>query len=368
VIRKISIVIYFFLFLVSCSKDSSKTLETKLNQSNTITFLLTGISEEQKLIYCVFVFLLPEQKKLGLFYINPLTTLKESTLENLGEKANLYLIPYLESITNLKINYSLWISQKDFSKIIDLLGGVNFYIDPTLPLKSETYKRNLGENLMFGEEVVDFLSLQEGEILDTYIDRQNLQQSIFLSLYDRLKSIGELKKEWVYFFASAFHSTLSPQDLYALYQYILKNHILISTSELPVEVIVDSASKQTKLLAKNESAKLAFEKLVRFLNSGDYGYGELARTEVLNSTDKNGLARKVKSILNEKGFKVLSVGNGWNPTESKSIVIDRSGNPEITYKIAKTLEITNVYHIIDKELGLDTTVLLGEDFETKNHK
>jgi hypothetical protein len=133
-------------------------------------------------------------------------------------------------------------------------------------------------------------------------------------------------------------------------------------------LILDSDKKILKLLIHDENANFGFSKLAAYLSSGDYNIGDLARTEVLNSTEKNGLAKSVKSILNENSIKVLSVGNGWNTKENKTIIIDRSGSSEYSYKIARLLGIKNVHHLINKEIGLDTTVLLGEDFEIKPGK
>ena len=123
-----------------------------------------------------------------------------------------------------------------------------------------------------------------------------------------------------------------------------------------------------KLIIHEENANFGFSKVASYLSSGDYNIGDLARTEVLNSTETNGLAKSVKSILNENSIKVLSVGNGWNSSENKSIIIDRSGSTEYSYKIAKLLGIKSVYHLINKDFGLDTTVILGEDFEIKPGK
>jgi polyisoprenyl-teichoic acid--peptidoglycan teichoic acid transferase len=368
-LQKFVLCFVLFLFL-ACLKEPSKGLESRLTQENTVTFLLSGLSEDQKVSFCMYGFLFPTQRKLGLLFINPLTSFQpeEEPIETWGSDVNRKLIPYLESLSELKVNYSLQLSEKDFAKIIDLLGGVPFYLDPTIPPNGDRYLRTQGVNLMFGKEVLDFYTLLKGEKVDVYIDRQNLQQSILLTLFDRVRSVGELKKEWIYFFEKAFQSSLSAQDLYAAYLYLLKDHIIFSVSEMPGQVILDEKHAQSKLLAKMESSRLAFEKMVAYLNSGDYAYGELARTEVLNSSEQNGLAKNVKSILNENSFQVLTVDNGWNVLEKKSVVIDRSGNPELSYRIANILGIKYVYHIIDKDLGLDSTVLLGEDFEIKTRK
>lgn len=362
--KKFFVITILFLFLFDCNSKTNH-LDSKLNLSNHITFLILGVNNHKKIVFSTLAVLIPNTRKLGFFYINPYLTLDDSSekVEDLNHKK---LILFLEKMINLKVNYFIYIPETTFSRWIDLIGGVEFYFDPVVPRQSEIYRRNLGENLMFGEEILDFLQLKESsEITDSYIDRMNFQQSVLLSVYDRIYRIGELKKEWILFFKELLDTNLTHFELYSLYKYALKGHISISSSEVPGKLFIEEKTKKRSLLVKTESIYYTFEKLLANLGLEDYAYGEIARTEVLNSTGTDGLAKNVKSLLNERNFAVLSVGNGWSQNEKFSVVIDRSGNPDFTYKIAKILNINKIFHLVDKEVGLDTTVILGEDFEFK---
>lgn len=365
--------IFFLIFLglsVACNKKTN-LLESQFNLSNPITFLILGTNENKKIIFSTFAILIPSTRKLGFFFINPYIKFEEeeNTVEEWESSAHKKFIPILEKITHLKVNYYAYIPEKTLAKVIDLIGGIQFYFDPVTPRESELYVRSIGENLMFGEEVIDLLQRKDSpEILDSYIDRMNFQQSVLLSIYDRIYQIGELKKEWILFFHKLIDTNLTPLEIYSLYKFVLKGHIVISMSDMPSKLFIEEKTGNQKLLAKTESIYYTFEKLLANLTSEDYAYGELARTEVLNFTDKAGLAKGVKSFLNEQNFSVLTVGNGWSQNEPYSVLIDRSGNPEFTYKIGKILNINKIFHLVDKEVGLDTTVILGEDFEIRNKK
>ncbi|MCB1142229.1 MAG: LCP family protein [Leptospiraceae bacterium] len=347
---------------------SKKTdLREKLNDNKVITFLINGINKQEKLVFSVFLFLQPEQKLCGMYFINPLSFFEKETIENLGPKASPTMIQPLEKITGLNINYTLTLQDTHLAQIIDLMDGLPFYLDKySLPAESN-FKRSMGPAVMSGEEVLDLISIIDPLDPLSYITRLNFQQSIFLSLIDRLNEKKELKSEWIKLLSLKTSSNLSPEEFISLFDYLIGNHLIFSIAELPGQLLIDEETKLSRLKIFEGSANEGFSRLVSYLSSGDYNIGDLARTEVLNSTETNGLAKSVKTILNENGIKVLSVGNGWNVNEAESVIIDRSGNTEYAYKIAKILGIKKVYHLINKEVGLDITVLLGEDFDFKSH-
>lgn len=342
-------------------------LEEKLSQDKILTFLIHTYDDEV-LFSSVFVFLQPSQKKCGLFFINPISTFENKTIETMGKDALPFLIPKVESITGLKVNYYLNLKKDTVIELIDLLDGLPFFLDIYSLVPSEKYGRTPNIYTFSGEELNDLTNFVSHEDPLTYVTRLNMQESLALSFYDRILEKSEIRKEWVEFISKKIDSNLSGVDLYSLFQYVKNNHLVFSLAELPGELIHEEEKKILKLNIHTENASFGFSRLASYLSSGDYKIGELSRTEVLNSTETNGLAKSVKSIMNENGIKVLTVGNGWNARESKSVIIDRSGNTEYSYRISKLLNIKNVHHLINKEFGLDTTVLLGEDFEIKSGK
>ncbi|MDX1957667.1 MAG: LCP family protein [Leptospiraceae bacterium] len=372
--------VVLFLFLVvygiySISTRSSKQpgLESKLTEEKILTFLFSGYDEKEEYSFGLFVFLHPTQKKCGLFFINPIASFDngESTLQEKKKSVTKYLTPKLESLTGLKVNYTLEINSKQFKSIIDFLSGVNHFeewVNPKLKTNSFSFKRASGDQIIFGEEALELVSKLDNT-QENYLHRLYNQQSLFLNLYDKISSPEfEFKKEYIYLGPKFFDSELKEQDYFALIQYLKKNQLIISSGEIPGEFQYDEKTKKGKLIIKEDIANLAFTKLTSFLSSGDYLYGELSRVEILNNTETSGLAKSAKSILAEKNFKVLSTGNGESSNLKKSIVLDRSGNAEYSYRIAKILGIKSTRHSINNELGLDATVMLGEDFEIKKAK
>lgn len=320
----------------------------------------------------MFVTLYPTEKKVGLFFLNPLLIFDETKIEKLGSEAEKTLEKELEKITDRKIDYKLLITERNFYRIIDIMGGLPVYFDPILLKKtSGSYERKVGEYILSGEEVADFVKLKSPESPIDYLERLWSQETIALILYDHLKSIQKsVRKEWIVLFASFFDTDLLPEEFISLFNYIMESHLILYVSEMPAEpiTVTDGKNKKVLLKVKEEVASIAYSKFISDLRSEDFADGEFARTEVLNGTEINGLAKSVKSLLNDKRIKVLSTDNAWTLNQENTIIIDRSGNPEYSYKIADVLGVKGIKHIIDKEVGLDTTIILGEDFEIKPGK
>lgn len=278
----------------------------------------------------------------------------------------------MEKITNHKVDYTLSISEKNFYRIIDIIGGLPVYFDPMLIKKtSDNYQRRVGEYILSGEELGDFLKLKNPDNPTDYLERLWSQETVALILYDRILGIQKsIKKEWIVLFASFFETDLLAEEFISIFSYLQENRLILYVSEMPAEpiTVLDGKAKKVQLKVKEEVASIAYSKFESDLKSEDFADGEFARTEILNGTEINGLAKQVKSLLNEKRIKVLSTDNAWTLNQANTIIIDRSGNPEYSYKIADILGIKNIKHIIDKEVGLDTTIILGEDFEIKPGK
>ncbi len=85
------------------------------------------------------------------------------------------------------------------------------------------------------------------------------------------------------------------------------------------------------------------------------------RVQVLNGSDKSGLARLATDQLRAAGYDVVSLGNARSSVAT-SLVLDRVGNRQIADSVAHTLGITRVETRRDTSLYLEVTVILGPDW------
>lgn len=89
---------------------------------------------------------------------------------------------------------------------------------------------------------------------------------------------------------------------------------------------------------------------------------ERVRVEVLNASGAPGLARSVTRSLRQTGnFDVVYYGNAGGKPLDVSVVVDRSGRPGRSRRVAAALQISTLRSEPDTLLYLDATVLLGRD-------
>ncbi|HEY8469680.1 MAG TPA: LytR C-terminal domain-containing protein [Longimicrobiales bacterium] len=84
------------------------------------------------------------------------------------------------------------------------------------------------------------------------------------------------------------------------------------------------------------------------------------RVEVLNGTNRPGLARSVTARLRDAGFDVVYFGNA--PRADSSVVLDRAGREDAARAVAQALGISHVRSAPDPGLYLEATVILGADW------
>ena len=90
----------------------------------------------------------------------------------------------------------------------------------------------------------------------------------------------------------------------------------------------------------------------------------LGRVEVLNATGRSGLARAATEQLRDAGYDVVFFGTNRVNTDS-SVVLDRSGRPDIASGIASALGVTAIRTQKDTTLLLDATVIVGNDWKKR---
>ena len=97
---------------------------------------------------------------------------------------------------------------------------------------------------------------------------------------------------------------------------------------------------------------------------GKQATSDIIQVEVLNGSGMEGIADKFTDYLRAKGFDIVKIGNYISSDMSESMVIDRIGNMNNAYKVARTLGIKNenVIQQLNKDYLLDVTIVIGRDY------
>lgn len=86
------------------------------------------------------------------------------------------------------------------------------------------------------------------------------------------------------------------------------------------------------------------------------------RVEVLNASGVPGLAAKGRTMLRDRGYDVVYVGNANGFEPDTSLVLDRVGRMELARSVADELAIPRVFPRPDSNVYVDVTVVLGKDW------
>ncbi len=358
------VVLAFFLF-----RNFRKTgLDEKISSGKPIHILFHAFGNDETYEFGFLATVFPSQERVALFFLHPITTFEdpEDSLEQIKSKSASTAKDAIQDILGTKPHYTVRVNAASFIRIVDLLGGISVYTDNRTNRHSPSFLRFPGVYLYSGEDAYDYVSyMDKKETLD-YLDRISRQESAVLSLYETLYENKELLNSfWSEFVLSLMDSDFSKDDFYSLLKYSTSHRLSFGVTELPGEPALDPKTRRLYLKADPARASVALRKFHKDVTSEVFTDGEFARTEVLNGTDVPGLAKDVRGILADKRVKVLSTDNAWTKDIQKTIILDRSGNTAVADKIASILEKTKVYHVLRKDLGLDSTVLLGSDIEPK---
>jgi hypothetical protein len=329
------------------------------------SFLISLVSDKGDYLFSIYAEFYLQEKKAALFFINPLTSFEdEKTLEDYGKSAPDELYSNLEDIFDHSIQNKIVITETNFRHIIDLLGGIELFFEPKSNRQTERYLRKNRIYNLDGEDCFDVVSYLEDKKLLTYIHRLEIQESAMLTLFENFhQKRDQFTKQNISLLHERIENNLSLREWESFFDFFKKDRIHFGVSELPAEPILRVKKKDEILKANGETVKVAFSKFSSDVRSSYYSDGERARIEILNGTAKSGLARYGKALLNDKGLKVLSVDNAWDANFLKSIILNRSGNTQYTDTISETFQDRKVYFSLRKDLGLDATVVLGEDFQ-----
>lgn len=361
----ISISVYLYK-----TKSSSFQLRS-IGSSKNIDIILHAIGENSEFYFTTWIEVLPKEKKIGLIFVNPLSKFpsEDETLIELNSKAIHVIEKEFPKIIGKKPNFIIRIDSNEFKKIIDIAGGLPVFIEPNINPPSNQYNRKI--NLAYkmdGRDALDYLvSIQNNEPL-SFVKRLERQESALLSFYHNVKNFHkDIKKGWLNIIYDRLKTNIKLNEFIHLTELVLEENFEFGILELPGEIQLNKEKNLFFLNINMDTARVAYKNFHAELISEFYGDPERARVEVLNGTSITGLAKKGKSLLNENRIKVLTVDNAWDSNFNQTFILDRSGNTLISKKVLKSLSIpSEIYFCIRKDLGLDTTLILGEDFGKSN--
>ncbi|XDD41316.1 LytR C-terminal domain-containing protein [Leptospira sp. WS60.C2] len=359
----------FFLFALLFLLLKSKTgfsLDQKFSQSKRLPILFSVLGDKDEYLFSMYAEFYPNEKKAALFFVNPKSSFDdgEKSLKEKGSSAPSYIESVLEDTLDSNIPFKIIWTKEQFQNWVNLMGGLQLFFEPKSLHITKNYNRNKDLYVLDGADCFDWMSTLADESMISYIRRLEIQETVMLTLLETIHEKRDLiAKQKISYLHNQMTTNLSLKEWETLFDFLKKEKIQFGVSEVPGEPVLRTKAKDEILKANEETVKVAFYKFSSELRSPSFGEGERARIEVLNGTAKNGLARYGKVLLNDKGLKVLTVDNAWDSNFKSTVILNRSGNTHYTDLISDTFQGRKVFFSLRKDLGLDATVILGEDFQ-----
>ncbi|MCW7509025.1 LytR C-terminal domain-containing protein [Leptospira levettii] len=357
--------IFAILFLILKSKTGF-SLDQKFSQSKRMPILFSVLGDKEEYLFSLYAEFYPNERKAALFFVNPKTSFDdgEKSLKEKGNSAPSYVESVLEDTLDSNIPFKIVWTKEQFQNWVNLLGGLQLFFEPKSLHITKNYNRNKESYVLDGQDCFDWMSSLSDDSMISYFRRLEIQETVMLTLFETIhEKRDSLSKQKLTYLHGQMTTNLSSKEWETLIDFLKKEKIQFGVSEVPGEPVLRPKYKDQILKANEETIKVAFYKFSGELRSPSFSEGERARIEVLNGTAKNGLARYGKVLLNDKGLKVLTVDNAWDSNFKSTVILNRSGNTQYTDLISETFQGRKVFFSLRKDLGLDATVILGEDFQ-----
>lgn len=360
-----SFFLFALLFLVLKSKTGF-SLDQKFAQSKRMPILFSVLGDKEEYLFSMYAEFYPNEKKAALFFVNPKTSFDdgEKSLKEKGNGAPSYVESILEDTLDSNIPYKIVWTKEQFQNWVNLLGGLHLFFEPKSLHMTQNYSRNKESYLLDGQDCFDWMSSLADDSILSYFRRLEIQETVMLTLLETIHEKRDLiGKQKLIYLHSQMTTNMSQKEWETFFDFLKKEKLQFGVSEVPGEPVARLKSKDQVIKANEETIKVAFFKFSSDLRSPAFAEGERARIEVLNGTSKNGLAKYGKVLLTDKGLKVLTVENAWDSNFKSTVILNRSGNTHYTDMISDTFQGRKVFFSLRKDLGLDATVIVGEDFQ-----
>ncbi|AAK79235.1 LCP family protein required for cell wall assembly [Clostridium acetobutylicum] len=282
-----------------------------------------------------------------------------------------YLVSAIKSNFGININYYLQLDYKGFRNMVDSIGGVNVTINNKMnyddPNGNIHIHLNKGENQKLdGKTAEEFVRWEKNnnseENIDSDLARIRNQHEFVAAVVQNMKRKSMIFKmpSLLKVVAKNVQTNMTASDIYKYGKALasVKSENLKITSINGTNVYIGGNTYFVYNHKENKNILTTGNKVKVSKPSLNY------KIEILNGTDKNGLAKQYKDILVAKGFQNdFTTGNyPKKPVKNTKVTLYGIDEEDVPY-IKSKLSLSNVELISKKTEKFDIIILQGEDFK-----
>ena len=283
-----------------------------------------------------------------------------------------------EEFTGVPSRYHLDFDAEELSRLVDISGGFEVYLEHDLVLDQALFQYPRGVLYMPGKQLVEYLTGKKQETDPTRahlggVDRLYRAESVLLSVIWNLPemtekiSSPEIREAMI----KLPDTNLKREEIQSILEFLKKKETIACTIEVPLEELPLPGAVQSyekALVVKSSRAPEVYEKVLSNIQNKGYRQGAY-HVDVLNGTEKGGLAKRVKQYIQNEHLQVLDVDNFPYKPVKRTIVLDRSGNTAYPARLSRLtgLDRSRVY-FSRSLLDVESTLVIGTDFNFRNIK
>jgi len=352
-------------------------LFTEAIKEGAVISILIVIDDGEKPLISEVLYYHPVTRKAALTAIPIETGTLLSAIDRIGKLASIYdadnLEAYRDAVETLlgyPISFVMHLNSDDFERLVDHLGGIDVFIPNGIDdtIDGVRYLFPPGSVKLDGAKAISYVEYRPtGELIAERMEREH---RIIQSLLRSLSNSGNrlVSSEVFPYIRDLFGPNLDDRSLSA----IIETLAVIDSERLVLQGIIGNQRvlKGEEVLFPLYDGNLIKETVQRINKT-------LARAEVpgsdflpisveiLNGTDFSGLAARTAQLYRSFGFRIAAIANAELSNYSRTIVLDRKGNPEAAKQVAELIRCEQIHSQIDenRDETVDVTVILGRDFD-----
>ncbi len=279
----------------------------------------------------------------------------------------------IEELLGLEIPFSISISQDNYGRLADYLGGLPVFIPEPVDMSDGDGGRWLlpsGAVNLDGEKLRDYMEFLLDDEDEASRDERRL--SAFISFMTKLKDsrADVLDKKNFPIYYSCMQGNVDADGMYELLEVIsdFDANFLTTQTVLGSERLVDGQKLIFPFLNGQLVKDVVKQKVRMLITQDSQDNRRVYVVEVLNGTYQQGLARNASILLENAGYSILRVGNADRMDYEHTAIINHIGNEAA----GRTLgDFISCYNIIDEAIDLaseseedvDFTLVLGGDWD-----
>lgn len=334
--------------------------------------LINDSKEQPELDYLARLILYPETDQAILYSVS--TDARYEVAGDPISSMSAFNADQFRNSVDSSADYHLYFTRESLARAIDLLGGMNLFLENNNIFKDAEFQYPAGFQQVPGRQMVEYavasIDVEKGSEHLAQIDRLYRGQSLFLNLLWQYPFKSEqIENEELF---RAFHSLadtdMDVDELRSLFKYFEDTEVNLVSLEVPLYLENAPNTYKKQLIVQSERSRSTFEGFEKKLITGLYNEQSFP-VDVENGTETGGLAGRVKKFLHGQGLDVLYADNfEYKPLEH-SVIIERSGSFSVARRI---MEMTGrkPERVFFRRESLDifATFAIGLDFRIKDLK